>query len=84
MTNQKPIREIRMGSVRAAIWQNALENGRVMFSVTFSRLYKEDGTWRDSTSFGRSELPLVGRIVDMALDWIYAQPSGESPQPAEE
>jgi hypothetical protein len=84
MTKEKPIREIKMGSVRAAIWQNALENGRVMYSVTFSRLYKEDGTWRDSTSFGRTELPLVARAAEMALDWIYAQPSGENPPPAEE
>jgi hypothetical protein len=73
-----------MGSVRAAIWQNELESGRVMYSVTFSRLYKEEGTWRDATSFGRSELPLVSRAAEMALDWIYAQPSGENPQPADE
>ena len=84
MTNQKPIKEIKLGSVRAAIWQNALENGRVMYSVTFSRLYKEDGAWRDSTSFGRSELPLLARAAEMALDWIYAQPSVESPQAADE
>ena len=84
MTNQKPIRVIKLGSVRAAIWQNGLENGRVMYSVGFSRLYKEDGVWRDATSFGRSELPLVARAAEMALDWIYAQPSGESLPPADE
>jgi len=84
MTNQKPIREIRLGSVRAAIWQNELESGRTMHSVTFSRLYKEDGAWRDSTSFGVRELPLVARVAEMALDWIYAQPSGETPQTTDE
>ena len=84
MTNQKPIREIRLCSVRAAIWQNELENGRVMHSVTFSRLYKEDGVWRDANSFGRSELPLVARTAEMALDWIYAQASGENPPTADE
>jgi hypothetical protein len=84
MTNQRPIHEIKLGCVRAAIWQNALENGRVMHSVSFSRLYKEDGVWRDATSFGRGELPLVARAADMALDWIYAQPSGENTQTADE
>jgi hypothetical protein len=84
MTNQKPIREFRLGSVRATVWQNPLENGRVMYSVGFSRLYKEDGAWRDSASFGRSELPLVARVAEMALDWIYAQPSGENPQATDE
>jgi hypothetical protein len=84
MTNQKPIQEIKKGSVRAAIWQNTLEDGRVMYSVTFSRLYKEDGAWRDSASFGRNELPLVARTADAALDWIHAQPSGGNPPPSEE
>src|SRR5262249_46027051 len=84
MTNQKPIREFRLGSVRAAVWQNALESGRLMYSVSFSRLYKEDGAWRDSASFGRSELPLVARVAGMALDWIYAQPSGENAQATDE
>jgi len=84
MANQKPIREIKLGKVRAAIWRNELENGRAMHSVTFSRLYKEEGAWRDGTSFGRSELPLIARTAEMALDWIYSQPSGENPEPAEE
>jgi hypothetical protein len=84
MTNQKPVKEIRLASVRAAIWQNQLENGRVMHSVTFSRLYKEDGAWRDASSFGRSELPLVSRAAEMALDWILEQQANEQPQAADE
>jgi hypothetical protein len=84
MTNQKPIREIKLGSVRAAIWQNELEDGRIMHSVSFSRLYKENGAWRDSTSFGRSELLLLARAAEKALDWIYEQPSSENPQTTDE
>jgi hypothetical protein len=84
MTKEKPVHEIRLGCVRAAIWRNELEDGRTRHSVTFSRLYKDDGAWRDSTSFGRGELLLVGRVGEMALDWIYAQPSGETPQAADE
>jgi hypothetical protein len=84
MANQKPIKEIRLGRVRAAIWQNELENGRAMHSVTFSRLYKEEGVWRDASSFGRTELPLIARTAEMALDWIYSQPSGEYTEIAEE
>src|SRR5579884_9119 len=36
------------------------------------------------TNFGRTELPLAARAAEMALDWIYTQPSGENPPPAEE
>lgn len=84
MTKQKPIHEIRMGSVRAAIWKNALEDGRVMYSVTFTRLFKDDGTWRDAGNFGRNQLPLIARTAEQALDWIYAQPGGGSEPPTED
>lgn len=84
MTNQRPVREIKFGSVRAAIWRNELDDGRQVYNVTFSRLYKEEGAWRDATSFGRTELPLLARAAEQALDWIYAQPSGETPPAADE
>lgn len=84
MTNRKPIREIKLGSVRAAIWQKGLANGRVTYSVSFSRPYKENGTWHDATSFERSELLLVAQAAEMALNWVYAQPGGENPIAGEE
>lgn len=85
MTNQRPTKEIKLGSVRAAIWRNELESGRVRHSVTFSRLYKdkEEGAWRDATSFGSGELPLLGRVAEQALAWIYQQGT-ERPPAAEE
>lgn len=38
---QKPVHEVRVGSVKAAIWENPTENG-VRHNVTFERLYKSD------------------------------------------
>jgi hypothetical protein len=84
MTKQKPVHDIKICSVRAAIWSNPLENGRVMYSVTFSRLFKDEGGWKDAQSFSRSELLTLCRAAELAFDWIVAQPSGETPQVAEE
>jgi hypothetical protein len=84
MAKEKPVHEIKLASVKAAIWQNQLESGRTMYSVTFSRLYKEEGAWRDASSFGRNELPLVARVADMSLDWILEQKSSDQMQPADE
>ena len=39
MANPKPISEVRIGRVKAAIWPNGTE-GRTRHNVTFSRLYK--------------------------------------------
>jgi hypothetical protein len=79
---QKPVHEIRMGRIKAAIWANETDNG-TRHNVTITRLYKDGDEWKTSTSFGREELPLVAKIADMAHTWIYQQgqeSNGESPQ----
>ena len=48
----RPVREVRLGRIRAAIWENETQNG-TRHNVTFSRLYKDGDEWKDSTSFGR-------------------------------
>ncbi len=71
--NNKPVHEIRLGKVKAAIWRNETDMGP-RYSVTIVRLYKIDGgNWESSTSFGRDELPLVGKVADLVHTWIYQQ-----------
>ena len=69
---QKPVHEIRLGSIKAAIWENHTAN-TVRHSVTVSRLYKDGDEWRRSESFGRDDLPLVGKVTDLAHTWIFEQ-----------
>ena len=68
----RPIHEIRLGRIRAAIWENETQNG-TRHNVTVSRLYKDGNDWKDSTSFGRDDLPLVGKVCDQAHSWIFEQ-----------
>lgn len=69
---KRPVHEIRIGRTRAAIWVNETEHG-VRHNVTISRLYRDEqqGQWKDSTSFGRDDLPLVAKVADQAHSWIY-------------
>jgi hypothetical protein len=69
---KRPVHEIRLGRIRAAIWVNATENG-VRHNVTISRLYRDEqqGQWKDSSSFGRDDLPLVAKVADQAHLWIF-------------
>ncbi len=69
---QKPVHEIRLGRIKAAIWANETDNG-TRHNVNITRLYKDGDEWKTSTSFGREELPLVAKIADMAHTWIYQQ-----------
>ena len=76
----KPVHEIRLGKIKAAIWANETDNG-IRHNVTITRLYKDGDEWKTSTSFGRDELPLVGKIADMAHTWIFQhgqESNGES------
>ena len=67
----KPLHEVRLGRVTAAIWKNSNDSGD-WYSVRVSRLYKEGDDWKRSDSFGRDDLPLVAKVTDLAHSWIYS------------
>lgn len=68
----RPVHEIRLGKVKAAIWRKETEHGP-RYSVVFGRIYRTEQGWETSTSFGRDELPLVTRVSDLVHLWIYEQ-----------
>lgn len=77
-----PVHEIKLGRIRAAIWQNKTESG-TRYNATVSRMYKDGSQWKDSTSFGREDLPLVGKVLDMAHTWMYEHNTQAESQSAE-
>jgi hypothetical protein len=78
MSSKKPIHEVRLGRIKAAIWENETQNGS-RHNVTFTRLYRDDnGNWKDSGSFGRDDLPLLAKVADMAHTWIFMQKQEDS------
>jgi hypothetical protein len=71
---EKPVQEVRIGAIKAAIWKNDTSNG-VRYNVTFSRLYrdKEQDQWKSTDSFGRDDLLVLGKVADTAHTWIFDQ-----------
>lgn len=82
MTNA-PVQQFRMGAVKAVIWQNETQQGP-RHNVTVARLYKDQqsGDWKESTSFGRDDLPLLVKVVDRAHEWIFQQAAQCKEEPA--
>jgi hypothetical protein len=78
----RPVHEVRLGRVKAAIWENDTQNG-MRHNVTVSRLYKDGEQWKDSNSFGRDDLPLVAKVVDQAHTWIFDNGNGSAHEPSE-
>jgi hypothetical protein len=80
-TKQKPIHEARLGAIKAAIWENATANG-TRHSVTFSRIYREDGQWKHAENFRRDELLVAAKVADLAHTWIIEQSQTKEEAPA--
>jgi hypothetical protein len=73
----RPVHEVRLGRIKAAIWENSGENG-TRYNVTLTRIYKDDEGWKDTGSFGRDDLPLVAKVADLAHSWIFQQQASEN------
>ena len=76
-TKARPVHEVRLGRIKAAIWENETQNG-TRHNVTISRLYRDGEQWKDSSSFGRDDLPLVAKVVDQAHSWIFDNAGGSA------
>ncbi len=70
MAKSKPVHEVRLGNIKAAIWENETSNG-ARHNVTFQRLYRQDAEWRTSDSFGRDDLLLLAKVADLAHTCIH-------------
>lgn len=74
----KPIHTIRLGGIKAAIWENEVGNS-VRFNTTFAKVYRlkeddrkaDDNGFRETQSFGRDDLPLLTKVADLAHTWCY-------------
>jgi len=76
----RPVHEVRLGLVKAAIWANATREG-VIHNVTFERSYKDGDEWKSTQSFGHDDLLKVAKLADQAHSWITLLPPPPSNRP---
>ncbi len=79
---EKPVHEVRIGAIKAALWKNDTEKG-VRYNVTFSRVYKENDEepWKSTDSFGRDDLLVLAKVADLAHTWICQQAKEKQTDP---
>ena len=82
-TINKPVHEIRLGSVRAAIWANITQNG-VRHSVTISRSYRVGNDWKKTNSYGKEDLLVLEKITELAQKWLYKYETSQPNQTPQE
>ncbi len=69
---KQPIHEIRRGLIKVCICRKQHGN-TVRHTVTIKRLFRNGDVWKESTRFGRDDIPLMRLALDEALTWIYQQ-----------
>ena len=67
---RKPVHEIRFGLIKAQIWCAKTRAGD-RHNVTLTRLFRDGDVWRESNHFGRDDLLLVAKVIDLAHSWIH-------------
>ena len=65
----KPVHQIRLGRIKAVIWANDTTSG-TRHNVNLTRIYKDGANWKTSDSFGRDDLLLACKALDLAHTWI--------------
>ena len=70
--SRPPIHTIRMGFIKASVWKNETKVG-IRHAVTVTRLFKNGDIWQESTRYGRDDLLLVCKVVELAHEWIHFQ-----------
>ena len=67
---RQPVHVVRRGLIKARIWRKRTRSG-LRHSVAVARLYRNGDAWKESTRFGRDDLPLVMHVLDLAHTWIF-------------
>ena len=66
----KPVTTLRCSSIKASVWKNEGMNGP-FYNVTVARSYKgQDGVWKNSDSFGVTDLDALIVVAQQATRWI--------------
>lgn len=70
MEKNRPVWDVRLGSIRAAIFENRNAD-KTFFNVGISRRFKQGNEWMTSTTFnGLADLALVRQAVELAIEWL--------------
>lgn len=75
MANNKPVKNIRSGSIQVSIWENEGKefNGKKSKynTLTAKRSYKDEkGEWKDTESFRTADIPKLQLCLNKAYEYL--------------
>ena len=79
MNKNRPVHEIRLGFIKASVWENTVGES-IRYNVSLTRIYKDGDQWKSTDSYGRDDLLVLAKVADRAHSWICDQrnPNGSA------
>lgn len=65
-----PVHEIRVGMMKARIWRKRTRFGP-RHTVSIVRLFRNGDVWKESSRFGRDDIPVLRLLLDKVHTWIF-------------
>ena len=79
MDKNRPVWEVRLGSIRCSIFINR-HGERSYSNVTLTRRFKQGTEWMTSSSFnGLADLAQVRQAVELAIAWLAEHEAQNEP-----
>lgn len=67
-----PIQIVRIGNIKACIWENQSTAGKKFYTTTLTRCYRDEHEkWHESSMFYPDDLPKIGLASRKAFEYIY-------------
>lgn len=73
MSTTKLVHQVRLGTVKAAVWANPTDDGGTRYRVTVQRIYRDNDEWKRTTTFRKSDLFVLAKVLDVAHTWVCEQ-----------
>jgi len=67
---RKPVHEIRRGLIKVRIWRKRTRSG-LRHTLAVTRLCRNGDVWKESSRFGRDDIPLLRLLLDEAHTWVF-------------
>ena len=69
--SKTPVHVVRYGFIKCCVWENSTKSGS-RHAVTLTRLFKNGGSWQESTRFGRDDLLVAAKALNDAHSFIFS------------
>ena len=72
-TPTKPVKSFRLRGISASVFENTAKtkDREVTFhKVSLQRTYRDGDEWKNTTSFGRDDLPIARLLLEQAWQFI--------------